>query len=88
MEGSWTPAKSAVSVTTRIGSTSNFGVNESDPVGLTYGDGRLIMIGGRNNTIYQLSTSSGRASRMLRSNSELAGVWSRTVLLGTRGTGT
>ena len=47
-----------------VGSSSSFGVGETEPTGLASHDGKLYMTGKRNDVLYVLDTTTGRATRV------------------------
>jgi len=51
-------------VATRVGSATRFGLNESQPQGMTSHNGSLYMLGGANDFLYTLDTTTGLATRV------------------------
>ena len=49
---------------TRVGSATQFGVNESVPTGLAFHNGTLYMLGSANDALYTLNTTTGIATRV------------------------
>ena len=52
-------------VTARIGTGTRFGVNETDPHGLTWHNGQLYMIGDSTKSLYTLDITTGAATRIV-----------------------
>ena len=66
--GSYTPALYTVNkttgVATRVGSATNFGVGEDNPIGMTLHDGVFYMVGHTTNNLYTLNPATGVATRV------------------------
>ena len=52
-------------VTARVGSVARFGVNETDPRGLTWHNGQLYMTGSSPGGLYTLDITTGEATRII-----------------------